>query len=42
MTETDFLTVMGYFFAAFAAGYCSGVLMRAARRVMESVTGMGG
>lgn len=42
MSVGDFGVVAAWFLGAFASGYVSGVLMRAVRRVIESVTGVGG
>jgi len=39
MSTEDYGLIIGLFFAAFASGFCSGMLMRAVSSVLEKVVG---
>lgn len=41
MTAVDYLTIGGKFIALFAAGFASGMFMKAVKRVIEKATGVG-
>jgi len=42
VSPEDFVTIGGYFLAAFASGYVVGMLMGGVKSVLEKVGGLGG